>query len=180
MELEAMTRRQSVREGYVVLLRAEAEILLPKDPFLSMRSFYEKVSEACLNWVTEIYGEELRRHFLSLSDVREKSRFRTQYYRFWMRIPWQEMPHITILCESERTSLDGTRDFYRICHTWNTEEQTMLPFGQILQLFGFKLAKNEMPFVPDGIFKENDRIVIFQNRTSKNNFLEAKLPFPDP
>lgn len=83
---------------------------------------------------------------------------------------------MTVLCESERTSPDGTRDFYRIAHTWNTDEQSMLPIGQIMRLHDIKISKNNFPFAPDGMFKERDRVIIFKNKTDKNDFLEAVLP----
>ncbi|MBQ9759975.1 MAG: hypothetical protein IJW16_01355 [Clostridia bacterium] len=176
MEFERAFYRRSVREGYVVLLRAEAELLLPVGGYQTMRAFYEKIVEACMNWVVEIYGEEVRRRFLSLESIREKSRFRTQSYRFFMRSPWQEEDYLTLLCESERSSLDGDLDFYRICHTWNCREETVLPPAQCRRLFGLSASKGEMPFVPDGFYRENGRIVIYKNKTSTSDFMEVSLP----
>ncbi len=176
MEFEKITERRSVREGYVVLLRATAELMLPDEAHPVMRSFYRRIADSCLDWATEIKGEQLRAHFLSLSDIRDKSRYRTMQYRFWMRIPWQEMPHMTILCESERTEPDGTTDFYRICHTWNTEEESILPLEQVLPLVQPKFSKKDLPFLPDGLYREGDKITVFQNRRQNNRFMEAKLP----
>lgn len=176
MELEVVKRRQSVREGYVVLLRAEAEILLPESRFPMMRTFYEKIGDACLNWVIDVYGERLREYFLSLSDIREKSRFRTQTYRFWMRVPWETSPHLTLLCESERSDLDGSKDFYRIAHTWNTEEETVLPLAQVMRLFQIRVSKHDFPFEADGGYREGEHFLIFKNKTASNAFLEMKFP----
>ena len=176
MELEAVTKRQSVREGYSVLLRAQAEILLPQEDFPVMRSFYERISEACLSWVTEIYGETLRNHFLGLTDIRDRSRFRTQNYRFWMRVPWQSPPYLTLLCESERSALDGSRDFYRISHTWNTAEESILPFTQVIKLFKIRSHKRDFPFEPDGGYREGDHFFVYKNANSSNGFLEIKIP----
>ena len=176
MELEKREEKRSVREGYVVLLRASAQLLLPNEAYPTMRAFYQRIVDACMSWTEEIYGERLRAHFLSLTDIRERSHYRTLSYRFAMRVPWQETPYITILCESERKELDGSVDFYRICHTWNTEEETVLPYRQAIQLFRPKATKGEMPFVPDGIYREDDKIVIYKNKTLQNRFLEARLP----
>ena len=176
MEFEQVTRRQSVREGFVVLLRAEATLLLPLGEYDVIRSFYERIGEACMNWVTEIYGEELRRHFLSLTEIREKSRYQTQAYRFWMRSPWEGEGHVTILCESTRSMLDGTRDFYRICHTWNCKEQSALPPTQCKRLFDFHAPASELPFSPDGFYREGDRMVIYKNANREGHFMEVSFP----
>ena len=174
MEFENVVWQRSVREGYVVLLRAEAELLLPTEGE-RIRDFYEKTASACLSWATDVWGERLRDDFCRLSN-RERATFRIQRYRFYMRIPWQEGPYVTILCESRRNTSGGTEDLHRICHTWNTDEQTVLPKKQILRLFSAELAKKELPFAPDGIYKEKEKLVIFKNRGEKNDFLEAKLP----
>lgn len=176
MELEWAEEKRSVREGYVVLLRAHAELLLPDASYPVIRSFYQRIAEACMSWTVEVFGERVRAHFLSLADIREKSRFRTLQYRFRMRSPWQNDSHITLLCESERTELDGTVDFFRICHTWNIEEETVLPLGQILPLIETRFSKKELPFLPDGIYREGDHVVVYQNKTSVHPYLEAKLP----
>lgn len=176
MDLEQMEEKRSVREGYVVLLRANAELLMPNVSYAVMRSFYQRIADACMSWTVEVFGERVRSHFLSLSDIREKSRFRTLQYRFRMRVPWQNDSHITLLCESERVELDGTVDFYRICHTWNIEEQTILPLGQILPLVDARFSKKELPFLPDGAFREGDCIVVYQNKMPTHPFIEAKLP----
>ena len=179
MELEEMVWKRSVREGYTVLLKAEAKLLLPKD-CAEMRDFYQRLADACMNWTIDVYGERLRTQFLSLSDVREKSRFRTQQYRFWMRIPWQDAEYLTMLCESERTTPEGGCDFYRVAHTWKLAEQTALPTEQVMRLFGARIGKRELPFSADGIYREGDKLVIFQNKTEKNGFREAKLPLEKP
>ena len=175
MELEEVKLRRSVREGYIVLLRAEALLVMPVG-YEKICDFYRRVADACMNWAVEVYGEHLRAQFLSLASVREKSGFRTQQYRFWMRVPWEEGDFVTILCESERASTDGERDFYRISHTWNTKEQTALPIKQVLQLLEKRPSVKDFPFQPDGVYRERDKLVIYQNKTDKNVFGEVKLP----
>ncbi len=176
MDFEHVSLRKTVREGYVLLLRAEAELMLPKEGYENLRGFYERVAQSCLNWVTEIYGEELRRYFLALSDIRERSRFFTRRYRFWMRVPWQDEAHVTILCESERDPIEGERDFYRIAHTWNLEEESILPPIQVMRLLGVRLRRSAFPFVPDGIYCEDGHVKIFKNPGRENRFLEIELP----
>lgn len=176
MELERVLMRRTVREGYVLLLRAEAELLLPKEGLEVIREFYLHVAQACLDWVSGIYGEELRKYYLALSDIRERSRFFTRCYRFWMRVPWQNDEHMTVLCESERDPIDGERDFYRIAHTWNLSEQSILPPAQTMKLFEVKMRRSVLPFAPDGIYREEGRVKIFKNPCKENRFLEAELP----
>ena len=180
MEFLEQTRRMSVREGFVVLLRAEANLQLPSEDYEKIRSFYQKTADSCLLWATEIYGEELRRSFLSLSDIREKSRFRTRHYRFWMRVPWSDGEHVTILCESTRESERGDTDFYRIAHTWNVAEQTILPTSQVLRLLGARPSTHALPFVPNGLYKEGETIVIYQNASAEKAFSEVRFPVANP
>lgn len=175
MNFERTVRRESVREGYMVLLRAEAELLLPRG-LPRICAFYQRLADACVNWAIEVYGEMVRAYFLALPDVRERSRFHTQSYRFWMRVPWEEMPHVTVLCESTRSALDGTQDFYRICHTWNVGEETVLPPAQVKSLLCPAHKRGDAPFAPDGIYREGDALVMFQNRGSNHPFLEVKIP----
>ena len=175
MEWEEKSFKRSVREGYTVLLRAEAHLLLPKDREEICR-FYEQCAESCMAWAEEIYGAWVRADFLNRSEVREKSQFRTHRYRFDMRIPWEAFPYVAILCESERGIVSGQMDFFRICKVWNVEEESILPPRQAMHAFEIKFAKNELPFRPDGFYREGDKLVVFQNPTSHNKFLEAKLP----
>ena len=174
MEMERLLQKRSVREGYVVLLRAEADLLLPKEAGI-MRDFYLKTAQACLNWAEEVWGEWIRRDYNALEAV-ARAGFRTRSYRFAMRVPWQDEAHICIVCESERVVFGEEKDAYRMSHVWNFREGTLLPLTQILQLFRHELAKNDLPFSPHGAYRESDWIVFFRNKTSKNDFLEAKLP----
>jgi hypothetical protein len=176
MDFEEMKQRRTVREGYIVLLRAEATLFLPIG-YENIRDFYQRVADACMNWAIEIYGESLRKYFLSLSDVREKSKFRTKQYRFWMRVPWEEGELATVLCESERTEFDEKKVFRRISHTWNLTEQTILPIKQVLQLLDQRVDAKDFPFCPDGVYREADKIVIYQNQTEGELFREVRFPF---
>ena len=174
MELERMVWKNAVREGYVVLLRAQAELLLPCGEE-RIREFYQKTARACLLWACEIWGEQLREAFCAL-EGKGRARFRTRQYHFSMRSPWEGDGYVCILCESTRSTDDGEADFHRISHVWKVDEQTALPKRQILQLWRPKLAKNAPSFLPDGFYREGESMIFFKNPTSKNGFLEAKSP----
>ncbi len=176
MKIEAEARQGSVREGYQLLLRAYAELLLPMEQ-KKIRAFYEHLCHACMTWAIEVHGEVLRKEFLELESVKEKSRFRTQSYRFRMRMPWQEGKYAVLLCESvlmgEWSGL--TNSYYRISHVWNVEEELMLPLPQILRVFGIRITKDMFPFRPDGIYPEGSGLVLFRNATQSHPFTEKRL-----
>lgn len=177
MNTEKIEQHATVREGYQILLRADAEILLPTDK-PRIRAFYERMAETCMRWAQAIYGESLRKEFLALEEIREKSQFRTQRYRLRMSCPWEEGIYTAILCESKLTGQwkEPQKSYHRISHVWNTEEELILPFSEILQNFGIKITKNMLPFRPDGIYPEGDMMVFFRNVTDNMAFLERKLP----
>ena len=177
MKMEKAERHATVREGYQILLRADAELLLPEEKPL-MRAFYERLAETCMTWAVSVHGEALRREFLALEEIREKSQFGTQRYRLRMRCVWEEGVWAAILCESDLTGQWKTpqKSYHRISHVWNTEEELALPFGEILENFGVRLAKNKLPFRPDGIYPEGENMVFFRNVTDNVAFLERKLP----
>ena len=174
MDFEEVIWKESVREGYVVLLRAEMKLLLPTKQ-AKIREFYQKTARACLSWACAVWGDRLKSAFCAL-DHKSRGKFHTRHYRFRMRIAWESAPYISILCDSEREETGGDKGFYRIAHLWNAEEETILPPKQILHTLRHKLAKNELSFSPDGIYREQNEIVFFKNPTSKTEFLEARLP----
>ncbi len=172
MIMERQERHGTVREGYQILLRADAELLLPQGK-PEIRSFYKTLVQTCMTWAKEVYGERLRKEFLSLEDVRDRARFHTQHYRFRMRSPWESAEHLVMLCESEILGKGDPRNAYhRISHVWNIEEELMLPLVQILQVFDVKLTRDMLPFRPDGIYPQGDGLVFFRNATQTSAFLE--------
>ncbi len=176
MNFEKAEMHATVREGYQVLLRADAELLMPVDK-MKIRDFYQRMADTCMKWAEQVYGEELRGEFLGLEGIREKSQFRTQHYKMRMRCPWKDDRHVAILCESELTGQwkEPQKSYHRISHVWNTEEELVLPFGQILRSFGLRLNRDMLPFRPDGIYPEEDKMVFFRNVTDQTPFLEKKL-----
>lgn len=168
----------TVREGYQVLLRAEAELVLPKGKDV-IGNYYRLLSDKCMTWATEVYGERIRRDFLSLDDLHDRALWRAQKYRFLMRIPWQNEHHAAILCESyllgQRGSVENS--YHRLSHVWNLEEQSILPVAQILNLFGCGIKLKDLPFVPQGVYPEGEELIFYKNPTADTPLAQCKSPF---
>lgn len=177
MKIEKAQRYGTVREGYQILLRAEAMLLLPEEKPL-MREFYLHLSETCMTWAQAVYGESLRKEFLALESVKEKSQFGSQHYHLQMRIAWEDEVYAAILCESRLTGQwkEPQKSYHRISHVWNLEEETVLPFSEILKGFGMRLSESRLPFRPDGIYPDGDQMVFFRNVSDRLPFLEQRLP----
>ncbi len=176
LKTETEELRATVREGYQILLRAEAQLLLPEEK-PKIADFYRKTAGTCMRWAEQIYGEELRREFCALEGIREKSQFCPQRYRFRMRCPWEEEGYAVILCESDLTGQwkIPQKSYHRISHVWNLSEESILPFSQILRRFGMRLRQEKLPFSPDGIYPEGEKMVFFRNATDQTTFLEKKI-----
>ncbi len=175
MELEKRTLRGATVEGYRVLLRAEAELLLPRD-YEKIGDFYLSLAEKCIAWVTEVSGERMRVAYLEKPTTTEKARFRTRTYRFRMRYLAADERHAVILCE---TGLDGEEEgsiFRRLSHVWYLPEQTILPHAQIRKLYAQGKLLKDVGFHPDGVYPEDGTLVFFKNATEKNDFLEKRYP----
>ncbi len=175
MNLEKKELRASVREGYQILLRAHAELYLPAEKEQIAR-YYQALADKCMQWAIEVYGEELRREFLSLDTVREKSKFGTQQYLFRMRYPFEDSERVAVLCESK---LLGQRhipanSYHRLSQVWCLEEETILPNCQITDLYLSREEQKRIPFRPDGIYPEGKEVVIFKNATPSSSFMEER------
>ena len=171
-------RGACVREGYQVLLRAEAELVLPEGKDV-ICNYYRLLSEKCMSWATEVYGERIRRDFLSLEDLHDRALWRAQKYRFLMRIPWQNEHYIAILCESyllgQRQEMQNS--YHRLSHVWNLEEESILPIPQILELFGCGIKMRELPFTPEGVYPEGGELIFYKNPTAQTPLEQSKSPF---
>jgi len=171
-------RGACVREGYQVLLRAEAELVLPEGKDV-IGNYYRLLSEKCMSWATEVHGERVRSDFLSLEDLHDRALWRAQKYRFLMRIPWQSEHHIAILCESYLLGQrqDTPNSYHRLSHIWNLDEESILPIPQILELFGCGIKLRELPFVPDGVYPEGEELIFYKNPTLETPLAQSKSPF---
>ena len=173
--------RTTVREGYQVLLRAEAELVLPEGKDV-IGKYYRLLVDKCMSWATDVYGERLRGEFLSLEDLHDRALWRAQKYRFLMRIPWQNEHHIAILCESyllgQRSEQQNS--YHRLSHVWNLAEESILPIPQILELLGGGIQMRELPFVPDGVYPDGEELIFYKNPTTESPILQSKSPFGAP
>ena len=176
MNMEKCERHAVVREGYQILLRADAELLFPAD-CPEIRTFYETLAEACVSWVREVYGERLRREFCELEGLREKSQFGLRRYRFWMRSPWETENLLALLCESCLTDWkDPQKGYRRIAHVWDVSDGTLLPPEELLRRLDVRVGKKSFPFVPDGIYPQENTLVLFRNANENQPFAEHRLP----
>ena len=176
METERAEFRCAVRHGYQILLRVEAQIELPTD-LSRIRDFYRSLVDTCLDWAKNDYGEQLKAEYAALTSVRERAQFRPQKYSLGLRLCHEEAGLAAFVCESVMTGawrgmVDG---YHRVSHVWDTSEETALPMGQILNRFGFRLSKKDLPFCPDGIYPEKGDLVVFRNATESDEFLEKKF-----
>ena len=170
--------RATVREGYQVLLRAEAELVLPEGKDV-ISNYYRLLSEKCMTWATEVYGERIRSEFLSLEDLHDRALWRAQKYRFMMRIPWQSEHYMAILCESYLLGQrqETQNSYHRLSHVWNLEEESILPIPQILELFGCGISLRELPFVPEGVYPEDEKLIFYKNPTLQAPLAQQTSPF---
>lgn len=167
----------TVREGYQVLLRAEAELVLPEGKEV-IGNYYRLLCDKCMSWASEVWGERIRREFLALEDLHDRALWRVQKYRFLMRIPWASEHYAAILCESYLLGQRGNipNSYHRHSHVWNLDEESILPPTQILQLFGGGVSLRELPLVPDGIYPEGGELIFYKNPTATSPWAEHKSP----
>lgn len=169
--------KATVCEGYQVLLRAEAELVLPEGKEF-IGNYYRLLSDKCMHWATEVLGERIRREFLKTEDLHDRALWRAQKYRFVMRIPWSSEQYAAVLCESYLLGQRGSmqNSYHRHSHVWNLDEESILPPAQILQLFGGGISMRELPLVPDGIYPEGGDLILYKNPTATSPWEEYKSP----
>ena len=173
-------RSATVREGYQVLLRAEAEIVLPEGKDV-IGNYYRLLCDKCMRWASEVYGERIKEEFLSLEDLHDRALWRMQKYRFLMRIPWQSEHHIAILCESYLLGQhrDVQNSYHRLSHVWNLDEESILPMGQVLALFAGDTKLRDLPFKPDGVYPDGEELIFYKNPTTDTPLAQSKTPFAE-
>ena len=175
MNFEARKIQKTVREGYQILLRARAELLLPAEKEEICR-YYVTLAEKCMQWAVEVHGTLLQKQFLALETAVEKARFQTERYLFSMRCVTQTEEHLVLLCESWLHTQEGKDGYHRISHVWNLDEETVLPFSQILEAFGVRLKRRSLPFLPDGIYPTENEMIFYKNPTAEASFSEFRIP----
>ena len=169
------TLRGSVREEYRVLLRAEAELILP-DGLERICEFYRKTGEACLSWILEGEGERMRAEYNLLSDTAEKARFRAAHYRMECRPVWERESYAAWVCRSV-LFCRGEESTRLMAQVWDLSEQTVLPTGQILRLCPPLGKKKRPPFRADGVYPQNGELVFYRNSIKGMQTAEFRVPF---
>ena len=107
MKNEKWVISATVRDGYQVLLRAEARAELPTE-YGRIALYYRTLGEKCIAWATEVYGERLKKEFLALQTIRERSSFGCGCYRFEAGSVWEAGEDlIAFVCDS---TLTGVRE----------------------------------------------------------------------
>ena len=178
MEIERIELKNSVRCGYVILLKIGMEGFLPVHES-RIREFYDAQIDVCMRWARDDLGQSLLFDYEKLEDTSQKAQFRPQSYRFRMRPCYEDDTLIAFLCESALTgSWNGVANgYFRMAHVWNKEEQLLLPTQQILRYVGPQLSGRDLPFQPDGVYPEGQELVLFRNVTTRFPFAEKKLAF---
>ena len=171
MYFEHHPLHRTVREGYQVLLRAHADLLLPDASAAHMRDFYLRLGESCLSWAAEQEGERLRAALLSLDSLRDRARFSTVSYHLWMEIPWGDDLYVAVVVRS----LLGLEE-RRSSAIWNKREETLLPPAEARRLFSESLGHRPLNFKPHGFYPKGDELILFRNPVGETGFLEQRLP----
>ena len=170
------TKHLTVREGYQILLRADAALALPED-LDRIAQYYQYTGNACLHWAQEIEGSRLRQTYLALESNREKSRFRPSGYRLECRPVWESGMYAAWVCQSELRGQNGEPFVRRMAQVWNLAEQTLLPPGQILRLCRLHGRKKRPPFRPDGVYPQEGELIFFQNADLGNPVREFRVSY---
>ncbi len=175
IEYQTEARHAAVREGYQLLLRADAQLQLPvgKDRICE---FYRRMSDACLKWATEAEGERIRSAYLALESNRDRARVRLATYQLSCKPVFERSPYVAWVCESVLRG-EGTETVRRMSQVWNAEEETMLPMRQILETFRSKRSCKRPTFRPDGVYPVGEELVFFKNADQRESMKEARVPF---
>ena len=171
LELYTETLREVVREGYRVLLTAEAEIVLPVG-MERIEQFYQRMCRACLEWVKQAEGERLRREYLCMEDPMERARMRGARYALRCTPVYDDGVYAAWECNSTLQSSRGLPRERRMAQVWQLAEQTGLPFSQILQAFPTD-PRGRPPFRPDGVYPKGEELLFFRNGEGDQPIREA-------
>ncbi len=168
MDMERVELHGAVREGYQILLRADATLLLPQ-AYERIATYYRALGQACMDWILDVYGECVRGRFLALEDVRDMARFGTCRYRFSMKCTWETDAYAAFLCETELIG-DGVEDALRkrrAAQVWSLEGEQILPVAEVRRLLGVP-KRVHPPFSPDGVCLRDGALIFYKNPTARS------------
>lgn len=175
LELTKERLHRIVCEEYHVLLRADAELALPKD-YPQIADFYRKAGEACIEWAVAAHGEALRRKYLEIEDHAARARVRTCTYVLHVKPVWEERGHGAWVCHSVITEANGEKNERTMAQVWNLSEQTALPPYQVLLLCRPTHAVRPS-FRPDGVYPQNGALVFYKHAENGNPPKELRVPY---
>ena len=176
MDICVENRHGAVREGYQILLRADAVLRLPPDAE-RIAEYYRSTALACLRWAEQAEGERLRRAYLALESNRERARFRPSDYRLECGPVWEGNGHAAWVCRSELRGAGGAPFVRCTAQVWNLTEQTLLPPAQVLRLFRPAGRRRwRPPFRPDGVYPLGGELVFFRNGGAGEPVREFRVP----
>ena len=61
-----------------------------------------------------------------------------------------------------------------MAQVWNSEEETILPMGQVLKIFSTKASKKRIPFRPEGVYPLSDELVFYRNANNVRSYGEYR------
>lgn len=175
LSYEREVRHAAVREGYRSLLKADAELQLPKE-YDRICDYYRRVGEACMKWVEAAEGERLRTSYLALDDHRERARFLTAQYRLLCAPVWENEAYVSYRCHSV-FQWNGEKIERVMAQVWCMEEQTLLPMRQILKRFAPPKCAKRPPFRPDGVYPAQGELIFYRNGREKSSYEEFHCRF---
>jgi len=173
IEYEKERCHTAVREGYRSILQSDTEIWLPRGHG-RMEEYYQRVREACVKWAETAEGARLREAYLATEDHMERARFQTAAYRLICAPVWEEFPYVSYLCRSV-LQIGHEKNERVMAQVWNTEEETILPMGQVLRVFPTQTAKKRIPFRPDGVYPLAEDLVFYRNASGGRTFGEYRI-----
>ena len=173
MEYNIERCHTAVREGYRSILQSDTEICLPRG-YERMEEYYLRVREACVKWAETAEGARLCEAYRAIEDHMQRARFHTAAYRLTCSPVWEESPYVTYLCRSV-LQIGGERTERVMAQVWNTEEETILPMGQVLKIFPTGTSKKRIPFRPDGVYPLSEELVFFRNANGERIYGEYRM-----
>lgn len=173
MEYNIERCHTAVREGYRSILQSDTEIWLPLGHG-RMEEYYLRVREACVKWAETAEGARLCEAYRAIEDHMERARFRTAAYHLICSPVWEEFPYAAYLCRSV-LQIGGVRTERVMAQVWNTEEETILPMGQVLKTFPTVASKKRIPFRPDGVYPLSGELVFFRNGNGERAYGEYRM-----
>ena len=168
---DEIRNRKAVREGYRILLKAEAILWLPREAE-QVRDYYLRMGEACTAWAETVEGERLRSCFLAVEDPVAQWRIPTVRYGLSCFPVWEKFPHVGYVCRSVLRQ-EGEETVRCMAQIWNLEEQTLLPEVQARRLMAEARGDKRISVPKGGVATEAEVEAFFGVRLPVSRFGEV-------